>query len=110
MRLGERNYVAELCSEWTDAKLIAILTERYAPSTIPPCRVCGAELTLQSLGGGPTVWGCSHLEADPTDANQLRVKPGRRLADEHYKRSRFEDPRCDGDAAVLEALKRWQKK
>jgi hypothetical protein len=83
---------------------IRVLRERYAPSVIPPCRLCGAELSLGSFGGGrPTVWACDGRD---DDGNYL---PGRKIADRHYSESRYEDYRQGGDPLVLALIARAEK-
>lgn len=87
--------------EWPIGFLLAELRRRYAPSDIPPCRVCGGELSLQSIGGGePTVWACSGQNEDGS------WLPGRRIADDHYSRSRYVDRRQGGDEVVMELIRR----
>ncbi len=93
-------------TDWTLDELVLILTERYAPTVIPPCRVCGGELSIASSGGGPTVWACNTMEDDPEKPDRLRRKKDRACADDHYSQSRYEDRRCGGDDVVMEALRR----
>jgi len=91
----------------SDAALLAKLRERYAPTVIPPCRVCGGELSLESFGGGmPTIWRCSPWQ--PTEDEPLRRKPGRGIADKHYSDSEFIDRRQGGDADVIELIERFE--
>jgi hypothetical protein len=69
---------------WTDDDLVFVLTARYEPSIIPPCRVCGGELSIQAAGGGkPTEWCCDGTEDDPDRPGLFRYKDGRRPADDH---------------------------
>lgn len=42
--------------------LLDRLRSRYAAEPVPPCRVCGGELTPQAMGGGPTEYGCPRPE------------------------------------------------
>ena len=94
--------------EYSDAELVQVLTERYQPSEIPPCRVCGGPLTPQRIGGGePTVWGCEGMEDDPKKPGYVRYKKGRHCADEHYSKSTYTDRRQGGDSAVMELVKRF---
>lgn len=94
-------------TEWTTADLLDVLTERYKPTEVPPCRVCGAELSIGRMGGGePTVWACSGQEDDPERPGYLRMVEGRTPADEHYGKSEFVDVRQGGDEAVMEAVRR----
>lgn len=91
-------------TEWTDAELLAELTRSYSPPEVPPCRICGAPLTVQRSGGGqPTVWGCDGRGDD------FKFQPGRRLADDHYTESRWLDSRRGGDDRVLELIRRYNE-
>jgi len=94
--------------ELTDEELVTILGANHARSEVPPCRVCGKPLTIQSCGGGrPTGWGCSGMEDDPEREGHSRMAEGRTLADEHYSRSTFEDCRHP-DPIVRELLRRFE--
>src|SRR6185312_16326283 len=87
------------------AELSAILRERYTPSAIPPCRVCGKKLSLQSSGGGNApVYGCSGMEDDPDRPGHVRMQEGRRCGDDHYSNSRWTDYSGGGDSQVLALL------
>ncbi len=92
--------------DWTLDELIAVLLDRYSPDPIPACRLCGAELSIQSMGSGPTVYNCDGREPDPDRPEQLRWKEGRQPADEHYVRSEYQDCKRGGDEDVLEAVRR----
>ncbi len=88
-------------STWTDAELAGELERNYSPTKIPPCRVCGCELSLQAFGGGgPSKWACSGQDDD------WKWLPGRSAADDHYIKSGFEDQRSGGDESVIELLRR----
>ena len=92
----------------SDAALLAKLRERYAPTIIPPCRVCGGELSIGSVGGGrPTKWGCSEWEE--AGDGTLRRKPDRSAGDQHYSNSVFIDSRQGGDADVIELIERFER-
>lgn len=83
-----------------ETDVLDVLRKRYAKPEIPPCCVCGAALSIQACGGGrPTVWACSGRVEDVD--GKLRFADGRRPADEHYSRSRYEDYARGGDADVL---------
>ncbi|MGB3026912.1 hypothetical protein [Paradevosia shaoguanensis] len=70
------------------AELVERLRERYTPSPVPPCRVCGAPLSIQSAGGGQAmVYGCTNGPYDP----------------EHYAESRWVQYR-PGDSDVIELV------
>jgi hypothetical protein len=89
-------------SDWTAAELISQLTERYQPSKIPPCSVCGGKMGIVAAGGGePTAYACTGRDKD---GNTL---PGRSMADEHYSQSRYLDRR-HGDSAVIELIRRFK--
>src|SRR6476659_5336606 len=93
----------------SDAALLAKLRERYAPTVIPPCRVCGGELSIGSVGGGmPTKWGCSEWEE--AEDGTLRRKPDRGAGDQHYSNSVFIDPRQGGDPDVIELIERFESR
>ena len=96
-------------TEWGNADLLGELTRRYAPSEIPPCRVCGKPLAVQSIGGGPTGWACSGQEPDPENPERWRWAEGRRPADEHYLRSQWKDHRQGGDELVMELVRRFER-
>jgi hypothetical protein len=77
------------------AGLVAELRARYKPMPIPPCRVCGAELSLSSAGGGSyPKYNCSALGMDfGPDATR------------HYAASEhFHDPGDANVVALLDAL------
>lgn len=95
--------------KWSDAEIVTALVKRYRASVIPPCCVCGAELSLQACGGGtPTIWACSHYEDDPAQPGHVRPKSDRSIADKHYVKSEYIDYRQGGDDVVIEAIRRWR--
>lgn len=73
-------------------ELVARLRERYTSPEVPPCPVCGGELSIQAIGRGPTVWACAKPEGVSYGAHS-----------EHYQLSRHEQYR-HGDSDVLELL------
>jgi hypothetical protein len=84
----------------SDAALLGLLRLRYQPRVIPPCRICGGELSLQEFGSGiPSVWACS-----------TGGKPGRTVADRHYRDSKFTADRSGGDEEVIELIRRFEAK
>lgn len=88
-------------SEWSDSELIGDLKKRYDQLPIPPCRICGGELSIAAIGGGrPTKYACSGSGDDG------KYLPGRSCADEHYRDSHYEDYQ-HADNAVIEAVRRW---
>lgn len=96
-------------SEQTDDELLAEIRERYEPTEVPPCRVCGEALSLQQCGGGePSVWACAgHTYGE--DGRITGRRPGRRIADQHFSDSEVVDYRRGGDEAVMELVKRFSK-
>jgi hypothetical protein len=103
-RRRELLYEIEL-KDWPHDEIMQILKERYSAPVIPPCRVCGAALSLQS-NGMPSIWGCTGQETDPDRPEALRYKQGRRFADPHYTQSRYTDYKGGGDEVVIELLRR----
>ena len=102
-RERERRLLEVESSDLADDDLVWLLRRRNAPTDIPPCRVCGAALSMQACGGGkPTAYACSG-----TDENG-RYLPGRSPADEHYVRSEFEDRR-HANPDVLELVERFDR-
>ncbi|MFI5297739.1 MAG: hypothetical protein ACHREM_06525 [Polyangiales bacterium] len=96
---------------WTDGELLTVLRERYEPTVVPPCSVCGGALSMQRIGAGePTVWACSPQEDDPDRPGHLRLKTTRNAVDDHYDKSRFVDRRQGGDSEVMEAVDRMLKR
>lgn len=68
---------------------LADLIVRNTPEVIPPCRVCGGPLSIQSAGSGEIVWGC----------NNVRTEAG--VDWKHYEGSRHRQcPIGDGDVDV----------
>ena len=95
---------------WDDAALLTELRKRYEPTKIPPCRVCAAEMSIQSIGGGePTVYACQGMEDDPDEPGRVRRMAGRGLVDDHYRSSEFIDRRQGGDEVVMELIERFGK-
>lgn len=91
----------------TDIDLVK-LKERYSESEVPPCRVCGGELSIQRAGSGPTVWGCTGMVDDPTGERNWIYAEGRSCADEHYERSRWSDYRQGGDSDVIALIEQLE--
>lgn len=91
----------------SDGDLITGLEHIYQATAVPPCRVCGGVLSIQSMGGGqPTVWACDPKEW-PDDGEPF-YKPGRSFIDDHYERSHWTDYRQGGDSKVMELIRRYR--
>lgn len=72
---------------------IGALRERYTPTPVPPCRVCGSPLTLASMGGGKAPeYSCSSA----SDANGKTDL-------EHYAQSKYTHYGT-GDSQVIALL------
>lgn len=109
MKLDEVDKKLELLNkpygEWTDTDLLEQLTKSYEEVKVPPCRVCGGELSPQSIGGGgPIKYACSGY-IDGPDGERVRAE-GRTVVDKHYVDSEWDDYRQGGDGRVMELLKR----
>lgn len=76
-----------------DADLIARLRERYTADAVPSCRVCGSELSIQSMGGGRAT---EYAHSRPEGVSF-------RDWSEHYSNSRWTQYR-GGDSEVLALL------
>ncbi len=102
-----RRLVVQEPGAMSDADLVALLRYQYTGDTVPPCRVCGAALSIASMGGGQaTVYACAGVENGTGETGTLRQKVGRSVADEHYSKSQWTRYK-DGDAYVLELLQRF---
>jgi hypothetical protein len=57
-------------------RLLARLEKRYGDYEVPPCRVCGRELSIGAIGGGErTRWGCNPMIDDPDKPGFLKRDP-----------------------------------
>ena len=96
-----------MTAEQSDDDLIVELVARYTADPVPPCRVCGGELGIQSFGGGrAAVWGCGGMEDDPDKPGYLRYQVDRKCADDHYSKSLWTQYR-GGDSDVIELARRF---
>jgi hypothetical protein len=94
--------------EMSDAALADYLERRFTPEAVPPCRICGAALSPERVGGGePTEWACSPYAA--SEDGKLVFKEGRRFCDDHYDKSFFTQYHT-GDAYGLELVQRFRKR
>jgi hypothetical protein len=66
------------------------LRERYATVEVPPCRVCGAALSIQDMGGGNAT-KYAHSKPDGVSFGDWA---------EHYEQSRWTERRS-GDSEVI---------
>lgn len=100
-----------------DSELLQRLEERYAHPEVPPCRICGEELTVSSMGGGgPTIFHCGSeqakwlggslcLEAQKLDPNHKKGLSYKYSCEHyrHYVDSEFNVYR-HGDSDVLKLV------
>lgn len=77
--------------------LLERLLERYTSAPVPPCQVCGKELSVQAMGGGPTVYACE--KPDGVSFGEWA---------DHYSQSRWTQVRT-GDPDVIALVKAVEK-
>ncbi len=63
---------------------LARLRARYADPPIPPCRLCGGELSLHAAGPTGTTWYCDGFEV--VDGVR-QYQAGRKCVDDHFSAS-----------------------
>lgn len=78
------------------ARLIAGLQAWYGEVEPPPCRVCGAAMTVARSGPGGTTWACGDMSKWPSPPNYSTA---------HYEQSRWSSLRRE-DPFVVEAMER----
>lgn len=77
---------------------LSMLTGRHSPVEPDPCRVCGSDMTIGSMGGGnATVYRCSVATAHYFTAVD------REAVEDHYRRSE-QRISYHGDHAIVAAL------
>lgn len=82
-------------------QLADALERDFAAPEIPPCRICGGELSIGQIGGGlPTVYYCAAMADAPRN--------GREKDWQHYGDSKWAEPRQTGDLRVLELVRRFR--
>ena len=89
----------------SDDEIVSVarrLVGRYTAEVVPPCRICGGQLSIQAIGGGgPTIYACSGQYEDAEQGRKYRE--GRSVADEHYSASQWRMYR-HGDQDVLRVI------
>ncbi|WP_130945711.1 ead/Ea22-like family protein [Klebsiella quasipneumoniae] len=95
-------------NELTAEKLEEI-RQRYRPTEVPKCHICGAEMTIQRMSASRITYGCAGAIYDETGCHYAE---GRSLADDHYAESRITvvDVSDPDVLAVVEALEKAQKR
>lgn len=62
------------------------IRQRYRPTEVPKCHICGAEMTIQRMSASRITYGCAGAIYDGTGCHYAE---GRSLADDHYAESRI---------------------
>jgi len=93
-------------------RMLMRLEKRYGDYEVPPCRVCGRELSIGQIGGGErTWWGCNPLIDDPDKPGMLKNDPDwvrepdkEKWPQGHYSHSRWQAPNFP-DSDMLRAVR-----
>ena len=94
-------------TELTPEKLEEI-RQRYRPTEVPKCHICGSEMTIQRMSASRITYGCAGAIYDETGCHYAE---GRSLADDHYAESRITvvDVSDPDVLAMVEALEKAQQ-
>ncbi|HDU3840471.1 TPA: ead/Ea22-like family protein [Klebsiella pneumoniae subsp. pneumoniae] len=68
------------------AEKLEEIRQRYRPTLVPKCHICGVEMTIQRMSASRITYGCSGATYDETGCHYA---PGRSIADDHYAESRI---------------------
>ncbi|HCT4357854.1 TPA: ead/Ea22-like family protein [Klebsiella pneumoniae] len=68
------------------AEKLEEIRQRYRPTLVPKCHICGVEMTIQRMSASRITYGCSGATYDETGCHYA---PGRSIADDHYAKSRI---------------------
>ncbi|MEC5330180.1 ead/Ea22-like family protein [Klebsiella oxytoca] len=68
------------------AEKLEEIRQRYRPTEVPKCHICGAEMTIQCMSASRITYGCTGAIYDETGCHYAE---GRSLADDHYAESRI---------------------
>lgn len=84
------------------------IRQRYRPTEVPKCHVCGAEMTVQRMSASRITYGCTGATYDKTGVHYAE---GRSIADDHYAESRITvvDVSDPDILALVEALEKAQQ-
>ncbi|HDU3753760.1 TPA: DUF550 domain-containing protein [Klebsiella pneumoniae subsp. pneumoniae] len=90
------------------AEKLEEIRQRYRPTEVPECHICGAEMTIQCMSASRITYGCAGAIYDETGCHYAE---GRSLADDHYAESRITvvDVNDPDVLALVEALEKAQK-
>ncbi|HFZ1746004.1 TPA: ead/Ea22-like family protein [Klebsiella oxytoca] len=89
------------------AEKLEEIRQRYRPTEVPECHICGAEMTIQRMSASRITYGCAGAIYDGTGCHYAE---GRSLADDHYAESRITvvDVSDPDVLAMVEALEKAQ--
>ncbi|MDM4191151.1 ead/Ea22-like family protein [Klebsiella oxytoca] len=89
------------------AEKLEEIRQRYRPTEVPECHICGAEMTIQRMSASRITYGCAGAIYDETGCHYAE---GRSLADDHYAESRITvvDASDPDVLALVEALEKAQ--
>lgn len=87
------------------AEKLEEIRQRYRPTEVPECHICGAEMTIQRMSASRITYGCAGAIYDETGCHYAE---GRSLADDHYAESRITvvDVSDPDVLALVEALEK----
>ncbi|ELI8803233.1 MULTISPECIES: ead/Ea22-like family protein [Klebsiella] len=91
------------------AEKLEEIRQRYRPTEVPKCHICGAEMTVQRMSASRITYGCAGAIYDGTGCHYAE---GRSLADDHYAESRITvvDVSDPDVLAMVEALEKAQQR
>jgi len=91
------------------AEKLEEIRQRYRPTEVPKCHICGAEMTIQCMSASRITYGCTGAIYDETGCHYAE---GRSLADDHYAESRITvvDVSDPDVLAMVEALEKAQQR
>lgn len=91
------------------AEKLEEIRQRYRPTEVPECHICGAEMTIQRMSASRITYGCAGAIYDETGCHYAE---GRSLADDHYAESRITvvDVSDPDVLAMVEALEKAKQR
>ncbi|SVX49157.1 Uncharacterised protein [Klebsiella pneumoniae] len=90
------------------AKKLEEIRQRYRPTKVPKCHICGAEMTIQRMSASRITYGCTGATYDKSGGHYAE---GRSIADGHYAESRITvvDVSDPDVLTLVEALEKAQR-
>lgn len=91
------------------AEKLEEIRQRYRPTEVPKCHICGAEMTVQRMSASRITYGCTGTTYDETGCHYAE---GRSIADDHYAESRLTvvDVNDPDVLTLVEELKKAQQR